>query len=66
MKDTIPVLFESKYECCGCAACCSICTKAAIKMKPDSEGFDYPIINEILCIKCYQCIKVCPLKVGEK
>lgn len=31
-------------------------------MIEDEEGFEYPQIKEEKCIRCYQCIKVCPLK----
>ncbi len=65
MKD-LPVLYTRKEECCGCTACCAICPKDAISMKPDDEGFDYPIIDEEKCVRCYQCIKVCPIKVRQK
>ena len=62
----IPVLFESKEDCCGCNACMNICPKSAIEMQRDEIGFFYPAINEEKCIRCYQCIKVCPLKLADK
>ena len=34
----------------------------AISMIEDEEGFEYPQIDEKKCIKCYQCLKVCPFK----
>lgn len=58
----IPILYEEKEECCGCTACYAICSKQAISMQPDEEGFDYPVIDENLCVKCYMCLKVCPIK----
>lgn len=58
-------LYNSKEDCCGCAACYSICPKSAISMQPDEEGFDYPVIDESKCIRCYQCIKVCPIKLAK-
>lgn len=58
----IPILYSRKEECCGCTACCSICFKEAISMVADEEGFVYPQINAEKCVRCYQCIKVCPLK----
>lgn len=58
----IPTLYKQKEECCGCTACYAICPKRAISMSEDEEGFEYPVINEDNCIRCYQCIKVCPLK----
>ena len=56
---SVPVLFEEKYQCCGCTACYAICPKDAISMKCDEEGFLYPIIDENKCIRCYACLKVC-------
>ena len=58
----IPILFSRKELCCGCTGCYAICPKKAIIMVEDEEGFDYPIICEQKCIRCYRCIKVCPIK----
>jgi len=58
------VLYEEKEECCGCTACMSICTKQAITMQPDEEGFLYPQINSMLCTECKLCKKVCVLQNG--
>lgn len=58
----VPVLYEDKEDCCGCSACYSICPKQAIEMFEDEEGFEYPSINAKECIRCMQCIVVCPLK----
>lgn len=57
-----PILYERKEECCGCAACFSICPKKAIQMIEDEEGFEYPHINEERCVGCYRCLVVCPIK----
>lgn len=57
-----PVLYKDKKECCGCAACFSVCPRKAISMIEDEEGFEYPAIDESKCISCYLCIKVCPFK----
>lgn len=65
MKD-IPVLYNRKEECCGCAACYAVCPKNAIRMQEDEEGFDYPIIKEEKCSRCYMCIRVCPIKASKK
>lgn len=62
MSKAYPVLFTSKEECCGCSSCYSICPKSAITMIEDEEGFLYPSVDESVCVKCYMCINVCPLK----
>lgn len=62
---TYPVLFKNKQECCGCSACYSVCSQNAITMKPDEEGFDYPEIDKEKCVRCYQCINVCPMKNND-
>ena len=62
----IPVLYERKEDCCGCTACYAICPKSAIEMKEDEEGFDYPQINEEICVRCGMCLKVCPIKEAKK
>lgn len=48
-------------QCCGCSACSNICSKNAITMKYDNEGFIYPIVDETKCIDCGICTKVCPV-----
>lgn len=52
---------EEKYKCSGCHACYSICTKNAIDMIVDEEGFWYPKVNENKCVGCNLCEKVCPI-----
>lgn len=61
-KSIIPILFSKKEECCGCAACYTVCPKSAIYMYTDEQGFDYPKINQEKCIKCLQCKFICPFK----
>lgn len=51
-----------KEVCCGCGACYSMCPKNAISMEFDEEGFEYPIIDDTLCINCNVCSKVCPVQ----
>ena len=63
VEKEIPVLYKRKEECCGCSACYSVCPKEAILMLADNEGFEYPKIEDSKCIRCYQCIKVCPFKI---
>lgn len=47
-------------ECSSCAACANACTRNAISMQLNSEGFYRPIIDEKKCVQCGLCEKVCP------
>lgn len=51
----------SQNVCTGCAACAAICPVSAIKMLADSEGFLYPVIDNVKCLDCGLCKKVCPV-----
>lgn len=62
MEKAFPILYEDKFECCGCTACYAKCPVNAIIMHSDNEGFLYPIVDESKCIKCYACLKVCAFK----
>ncbi|MCD7885925.1 MAG: hypothetical protein LUI87_19885 [Lachnospiraceae bacterium] len=31
-------------------------------MRPDEEGFLYPVVSAEECVRCYKCIGVCPIK----
>ena len=55
-----------KTQCCGCSACFNICTKQAINMEYDSEGFSYSVVDNSKCIKCGLCLKVCPIINNKK
>lgn len=57
---------KDKTMCCGCSACASICSKHAITMVEDIEGFKYPIVENKLCIDCGLCNKVCPIEYRDK
>lgn len=50
-----------RKNCCGCAACVEICPRQAIVLKKNDMGFQYPEINEDLCIECKRCEKVCTI-----
>ena len=59
---TVPALYVSDFECCGCAACASVCPRGAIVMCPNRYGFLYPRVDENACIGCRLCLKVCAFK----
>lgn len=46
--------------CTGCSSCMNICTKNAINMVQNNEGFEYPVIETSKCIECGLCQKACP------
>lgn len=53
-------IYEKK-NCTGCSACVNICPVNAITFAEDTEGFNYPIVNEKKCINCEQCNRICPI-----
>lgn len=55
------ITIYNKQDCCGCNACVQRCPKQCITMKPDNEGFLYPIVDTATCIDCGLCEKVCPV-----
>lgn len=59
---SVPVLYGSDSECCGCGACVSACPRDAVSMRPDRYGFLYPRIDERLCVRCGKCLRVCAFK----
>lgn len=59
-------LFNDKKDCCGCTACVSSCPKQTITMKPDEDGFLYPIIEHSSCTECTLCNKVCAFQKDIK
>lgn len=55
-------MLENALKLCnGCHTCYSVCSKQAIKMISNEEGFLYPQIDETLCVKCGLCEKKCPV-----
>lgn len=50
------------YEkCTGCMACYNACSKGAITINQDTEGFLRPVIDRTKCIDCKLCSRVCPV-----
>ena len=47
--------------CTGCSACMNACSKSAIVMAEDSEGFLQPRIDVDKCVECGLCQRVCPV-----
>lgn len=54
------MIITEKNNCTGCTACFEVCSKKAIHMVQDKEGFLYPEIDSSKCVNCYQCRGVCP------
>lgn len=52
---------SNKADCCGCHACAQICPRQCITMRPDKEGFLYPVVDTAHCIQCNLCEQVCPI-----
>lgn len=65
MKNASPILVENKINCFGCAACQAVCPVHAINMVCDEYGFEYPVIDEKLCIGCNKCKNVCAYTGGD-
>ena len=58
--DGLPRLAD-RGRCTGCSACANICSKDAIRMERDAEGFAYPAVDPAACVRCGRCSGVCPL-----
>lgn len=56
------IQITDKDKCCGCTACYSICPKKCIEMKPDEEGFLYPVVDTEQCVDCGACDRVCRMQ----
>ena len=47
--------------CTGCGACADRCPGGAVSMKPDVEGFLYPVVDTEKCNRCGLCERTCPV-----
>lgn len=54
------IQLQDKKHCFGCGACADVCSAGAITMKPDAEGFLYPVVDEAACASCGLCEGICP------
>lgn len=55
------IALKEKNVCCGCQACKEACPTKCISMVCDNEGFLYPKVNQVDCVDCHLCEKICPL-----
>lgn len=46
-------------KCTGCSVCAYICPTKAITMQVNDEGFQYPVIDNEICVKCSKCLRFC-------
>ena len=56
------IALSDKDRCTACGACVQICPVRAVSLQEDKEGFEYPFINDEICINCAKCKIVCPIK----
>lgn len=56
----------SRLKCTGCAACQLLCPCGAIQMRPDKEGFVFPVVEVSRCVECGLCERRCPVRIDRK
>lgn len=54
------IRLADSYHCTGCSSCANVCSRNAIKMIDNQEGFLRPNIDADKCIHCGLCQKRCP------
>ena len=50
---------SAKRTCTSCQMCAAVCPKNAIKVVLDDNGFYRPTIDDVRCVDCSICTKVC-------
>ncbi|MBQ7606396.1 MAG: polysaccharide pyruvyl transferase family protein [Desulfovibrionaceae bacterium] len=60
------MIAEHDLRCSGCAACMAACPEHAITMRPDEEGFLFPVIDRKKCTDCGVCDSVCQIHHTRK
>lgn len=56
----MPNIKSTKHLCFECRACEQICSRKAISMLEDKDGFSSPSVDSGKCVDCGLCLKVCP------
>lgn len=51
--------YSAHQECTSCQMCAAVCTKNAITIKQNEDGFYRPFVDESACTTCGLCTKVC-------
>lgn len=46
-------------DCCGCGACLEVCPCGAIGFVEGKDKAIYPLVDDLKCINCGECRKVC-------
>lgn len=49
----------SSLDCTSCQMCAAVCSKVAIEIKLNEDGFYRPYVDEERCVDCGLCVKVC-------
>lgn len=59
-----PILAD-QYHCSGCMACVDACSQNALEKYLGTDGFVYVKCDEVKCIGCHKCEKICPAVNSE-
>lgn len=52
-------------DCTGCSLCANVCSRNAISMQWNNEGFLVPLVDISSCVNCGLCVKQC-IALAEK